>query len=86
MAIILDKYIEIKNLSDPKKTFERLENEFIDIMYPNHFSANSVVMLLDVNIDPNKEKDMIWLKGLLENILTEIGEVNYFLTPFKIVP
>lgn len=82
MTTALDKYIEIKNLSDPRKTFERLEDEFIDIMYRDHFSTSSVVMLLDVGIDPYKEEDMLWLRGFLKDVLSEIGETNYFLTPF----
>jgi bacterioferritin (cytochrome b1) len=77
----LDKYIEIKNLINPKKTFERLENEFIDIMYADHISETGLIMLLDINIDP--EKDIIWLKSLLDDILPKIGETEYFLTPFK---
>ena len=83
MTVILDKYVEIKGLSDSKRTFERLDNEFIDIMYPDHFSDRSVIMLLDVNIDPYKEEDMIWLKSLLEDVLFEIGETKYFLTPYQ---
>lgn len=79
----LDKYIEIKNLINPKKTFERLENEFIDIMYADHISETGLIMLLDVNIDPEKEKDIVWLKNLLDDILPGIGETEYFLTPFK---
>lgn len=78
----LDKYIEIKNLSNPKRTFERLDNKFIDIMYADHYSESSVIMLLDVNIDPYKEEDAVWLKALLDNILPEIEETEYFLTPF----
>ena len=81
--IHLDKYIEIKNLSNPKKTFERLDNEFIDIMYPHILREHGVIMLLDVNIDPNVEKDIIWLKELLDTVLSEIGETKYFLTPFN---
>ncbi len=81
--IYVDKYIEIKNLSDPQKTFERLDNEFIDIMYPHSQSERSLIMLLDVNIDPNIEKDIVWLKELLDIVLTEIGETQYFLTPFN---
>ncbi len=79
----LNKYIEIKNLSDPQKTFERLDNEFIDIMYPHSQSERSLIMLLDVNIDPNIETDIVWLKELLDTILSEIGETQYFLTPFN---
>ncbi len=82
MIIALDKYIEIKNLSDPTKTFERLESEFIDIMYRDHFSANSVIMLLDIGIDPYKEEDILWLRALLEDVLSESGETNVFLAPF----
>lgn len=79
---ILDKYIKIKNLSDPGRTFERLDNEFIDIMYRDHFSDSGVVMLLDVDIDPYKEDDMSWLKSLLDQVLSEIGETKFFLIPF----
>jgi hypothetical protein len=78
----LDKYIEIRNLGNPHKVFEGLENEFIDIMYPDRVSDGGVIMLLDVNIDPNKEEDLNWLKGLLDTILPEIGETKYFLLPF----
>jgi hypothetical protein len=52
----LDKYIEIKKLSNPKKAFEILEHEFIDIMYTDHFSNSSLIMLLNVGIDPEKKK------------------------------
>lgn len=83
MRTALDKYIEIKNLSDPKKAFERMGSEFIDVMYTDHFSGSSVIMLLDVNIDPLKQEDMVWLKGLLDTVLPEIGETQYFLTPFS---
>jgi hypothetical protein len=79
----LKKYIEIKNLSNPQKAFERLENEFIDIMYPDSLGEHSVIMLLDVGIDPHEEKDIVWLKELLETLLPEIGETEYFLTPFR---
>ena len=79
----LDKYIEIKNLSNPQKAFERLENEFIDIMYPASLSTGGVVMLLDVGIDPNIEKDLIWLKELLDTVLLGIGETTYLLSPFN---
>jgi hypothetical protein len=82
MGVILDKYIEIKNLSDPKKAFERLETEFIDIMYTDHYTDASIVMLLDVNIDPHKPEDINWLKELLDCVLPEIGEREYFITPF----
>jgi hypothetical protein len=41
MAAALNKYIKIKRLSNPERSFKRLENEFIDIMYPDHFSNNS---------------------------------------------
>jgi hypothetical protein len=79
----LDKYIEIKNLTSPLKVFERLDNEFIDIMYQHHFTETSVIMLLDVNIDPSKEKDILWLKQLLDSCLLEIGETDFFLTAFN---
>lgn len=79
----IDKYIEIKNLVDPKRTFERLDNEFIDIMYQDHLTEDGVIMLLDVNIDPYKKEDMIWLKELLDSVLQEIGETEYFLIPFN---
>jgi hypothetical protein len=82
MSIQLDKYIEIKKLSDPEHAFNRLENEFIDIMYPDHFSNNSLIMLLDVGIDPDSEEDIVWLKQLLDNVLPEIGETDYFLLPY----
>jgi hypothetical protein len=77
-----DKYIEIKNLSNPERAFERLENEFVDIMYTHHFSESSLTMLLDVNIDPRKDKDIVWLKNLLDKVLSEIGETKYYLIPF----
>jgi hypothetical protein len=77
----LDKYFEIRNLRNPLKVFERLKNEFIDIMYPDHIIESSVIMLLDVNIDPNEEKDIIWLKELLDSCLIEISETEYFLNP-----
>src|SRR5689334_11880315 len=82
MGTSLDKYIEIKNLLNPEKAFERMDNEFIDVMYTDHFTDSSVVMLLDVNIDPLKEQDMTWLKELMDTVLPEIGETRYFLTPF----
>jgi hypothetical protein len=59
-----------------------MDNEFIDIMYTDHFSDSSVIMLLDMNIDPLKDEDMEWLKELLDTVLPEIGERQYFLTPF----
>lgn len=77
-----DKYIEIKKLSNPERAFQRLENEFIDIMYPDHFSNGSLIMLVDVGIDPNKNEDIVWLKELLDIVLPEIGETDYFLTPY----
>jgi hypothetical protein len=76
----LNKYIEIKNLSKPERAFERLENKFVDIMYTDHFSESSLIMLLDVNIDP--KKDIVWLKNLLDSILPNIGETHYYLIPF----
>ena len=79
----LDKYIEIKNLYNPQKAFERLDNEFIDVMYPYSVSERSIIMLLDVNINPNKEEDIVWLKKLLDKVLLEIGETEYFVTPFN---
>jgi len=82
MPTQLDKYIEIKNLSNPEKAFERLDDEFIDIMYPDHFSKSSLIMLLDVGIDANKEEDLVWFKELLDTVLPEIGETDYFLTPY----
>lgn len=82
MSTQLDKYIEIKKLSRPARAFERLENEFIDIMYPDHFSNSSLIMLFDVGIDANREEDIAWLKGFLDTILFEIGETDYFLTPY----
>jgi hypothetical protein len=83
MRTTLSKYIEIKNLSAPQKAFERMDNEFTDIMYTDHFSDSSVIILLDVNIDPLKKEDMAWLKELLDTVLPSIGEKQYFLTPFK---
>jgi hypothetical protein len=50
-------------------------------MYPDHFSESSVIMLLDVNIDPYKG-NIAWLKTLLDDILPETGETKCFLTPF----
>jgi len=82
MSTQLDKYIEIKKLFSPERAFERLENEFIDIMYPDHFSNNSLIMLLDVGLDANREDDIVWLKQLLDTVLPEIGETDYFLTPY----
>ena len=79
--MILNKYLEIKNLAHPQKTFDRLENEFIDIMYPDSVSVQGVIMLLDVNINPNEEKDIIWMKQLLDNVLPDIGEKQYYLIP-----
>jgi hypothetical protein len=78
----LTKYIEIKKLSNPERVFQRLENEFIDIMYPDHFSNSSLIMLLDVGIDANRTEDIVWLKQLLDTVLPEIGETDYFLTPY----
>jgi len=82
MSTQLDKYIDIKKLFSPERAFERLENEFIDIMYPDHFSNNSLIMLLDVGLDANREDDIVWLKQLLDTVLPEIGETDYFLTPY----
>jgi len=45
----LDKYIEIKNLSNPQRAFDRLENEFIDIMYPDKYVFNSLFLLYNSN-------------------------------------
>ena len=78
----LTKYIEIKKLSNPERVFQRLENEFIDIMYPDHFSNSSLIMLLDVGINPNREEDIAWLQQLLNTVLPEIGETDYFLIPY----
>ena len=74
-------YIEIKKLSNPESVFKRLENEFIDIMYPDHFSDDSLIMLLDVGININSERDIEWLKKLLDEVLLETGEIDYFLIP-----
>jgi len=82
MSTQLDKYFEIKKLSDPARAFKRLENEFIDIMYPDHFSNSSLIMLLDVGVDANREEYIVWLKQLLDTVLSEIGETDYFLTPY----
>jgi hypothetical protein len=62
--------------------FKRLENEFIDIMYPDHFSNGSLIMLLDAGIDANREEDILWLKQLLDTVLSKIGETDYVLTPY----
>ncbi len=77
-----DKYIKIKNLSNLEKAFESVDDVFTDIMYADHIAEDGVVMLLDVNIDPEKEEDLIWLKGLLGEELYEIGEKEFFLVPF----
>ena len=82
MATVLNKYIEIKKLSNPERSFKGLENEFIDIMYPDHFFNNSLVMLLDLDIDENSMEDILWLKQLLDPVLIEVGESNYFLAPY----
>jgi len=82
MKASLNKYIAIHNLANPEKAFERLDNEFIDIMYADHIHDSAVVMLLDVNIDPFKEEDRMWLKELLDTVLPQLGETHYFLTPF----
>jgi hypothetical protein len=82
MAAALNKYIKIKKLSNLERSFKRLENEFIEIMYPDHFSNNSLVMILDVGLDGNKTEDIEWLKQLLDQVLVEIGESNYFLEPY----
>ena len=82
MSTQLNKYIEIKKLTSPERAFERLENEFIDVMYPYHFSNSSLIMLLDIGINPNRQEDMAWLKQLLDKVLPDIGETDYFLTPY----
>jgi hypothetical protein len=82
MSSQMNKYIEIKKLSSPERAFRRLENEFIDIMYPDHFCNNSLIMLLDVGIDANNQEDIIWLKQLLDTVLPGIDETDYFLTPY----
>jgi hypothetical protein len=82
MSTQLNKYIEIKKLSNPERVFKKLENEFIDIMYPDHFSNNSLVMLLDVGIDIGNKRDIVWLKQLLDKVLLEAGETDYFLIPY----
>jgi hypothetical protein len=82
MSTPLKECIEIKQLSNPELAFKRLENEFIDIMYPDHFSNGNLIMLLDVGIDTNQKGDIVWLKQLLDTVLPEIGETDYFLTPY----
>jgi hypothetical protein len=82
MSTQLNKYIEIKKLSNPERVFKKLENEFIDIMYPDHFSNNSLVMLLDVGIDISNKRDIVWLKQLLDKVLLEAGETDYLLIPY----
>ena len=76
-----EKYIIIVNLSNPQKVFEELESKFIDIMYPDYIHEDSLVMLLDVNIEPEKEEDFSWLKELLDDVLPKIGERNYDIAP-----
>ena len=83
MTVYLNQYIEIKHLSDPQRAFERLENEFIDIMYPDRLTTNAVIMLLDVGFDPYNESDLAWLKDLLAAVLPGIGETSYSVTPYK---
>ena len=51
-------------------------------MYPDHFSNGSLIMLLDVGLNPNREEDLVWLKQLLDIVLPEIGETNYYLIPY----
>ena len=46
MSSQLDKYIEIKQLANPTDAFERIENELIDIMYPDHLSKGSLIMFM----------------------------------------
>jgi Flp pilus assembly CpaE family ATPase len=80
------KYIAIHNLVNPERAFERLDNEFVDVMYTDHIHDSAVIMVLDVNIDPLKEEDRMWLKELLDTVLPELGETTYFLTPFPNSP
>ncbi|MFD2566732.1 hypothetical protein [Pseudotenacibaculum haliotis] len=79
-----DKHIVIRNLSNPLEVFKRLGDEFYNIMYPAQIYYGNLVMLLDVNIDPYKEKDLIWLKELLGDALSEIGETAYSVEAFDI--
>ncbi len=79
-----DKHIVIRNLSNPLEVFKRLGDEFVNIMYPTQIYYGDLIMLLDVNIDPYKEKDLIWLKELLDVALSEIGETAYSVEPFDI--
>jgi hypothetical protein len=81
MPTQLDKYIEIKKLHNPACAFKRLENEFIDIMYPGHCFGSSLIMLLDAGIDTNRAYDILWLKRLSDTVLSKIGE-DYVLAPY----
>lgn len=60
-------------------SFQKVKSDFPD---PDHFSNNSLIMLLDVGLDANREDDIVWLKQLLDTVLPEIGETDYFLTPY----
>ena len=52
-------------------------------MYPRHFSEGSLIMLLDVDIDPFKQEDLVWLTELLDTVLPETGETHYYVTAFN---
>lgn len=82
MPAAINEYIEIRNLANPELVFKRLEGEFIDIMEPDRFYENSVIMWLDKGIDPDNKEDILWLKELLDTVLPQIGETGYFLVPY----
>ena len=78
----MDEYIEIKGLAAPARAFERLDGEFIDIMYTDHYTGDSVVMMLDVGFDPHNDEHILWLKKLLLEIMDELGENGFYVAPY----
>jgi hypothetical protein len=77
------KRIEIKNLSNPRKCLEKLENEFIDIMYVDYIQEKSLILFMDKGIEPNDEKDLDWISNLISKPLNTIGETNFKVLPFE---
>jgi len=77
------KHIEISDLSNPQNCFTALENDFIDVMYPDQIIGNSLIAFLDVNLDPEKQNDLNWLEILLNESLNQINEKDFLVKPFS---
>ncbi len=71
------KYIKVTGLRIPENAFRILENEYIDIMYPEKVIHGNLIILLDEGFDAEIENDLLLLKELLDSKLLEVGETEF---------